>query len=155
MTGSPDKAVMAVIAVGVAVWLVYRLYVWIQRTETAGTIPLNREIAPHPALKLLEDAGYEVIGGRLKIPLSFRIDGREALYSRLFIDYIAAAEDGGWYPVILARPRKAVEWTGSGLRDALLPYMLLYPDSAGILYVNTAEETVRAIAFGRDDGESD
>lgn len=30
MTGSPDKAVMALIGVGLAVWVIYRIYVWLQ-----------------------------------------------------------------------------------------------------------------------------
>ncbi|QWU14763.1 hypothetical protein SAMN04487895_10674 [Paenibacillus sophorae] len=157
MTGSPDKAVMALIGVGLAVWVVYRIYVWLQsspRSFLQDHIPLNEEINPHPAVSLLEDAGYEVVGGKLKIPLSFNIDGAP-LYSRLFVDYIAAAEDGTQYLVVLARPRRPVEWTGSGVRDILLPYLLIYPGVGGLLYVNAPAATVNVITFGRDDGEND
>ncbi|MNJ03206.1 hypothetical protein D3C73_1634380 [compost metagenome] len=56
--------------------------------------------------------------------------------------------------MILSRPRKALELTGSGLRDALLPYLLIYPDCSGVLYVNTATSVIHEIKLGKDDGES-
>ncbi|MDT3427484.1 hypothetical protein J2Z22_003047 [Paenibacillus forsythiae] len=157
MTGSPDKAVMALIGVGLAIWVIYRIYVWLQSSPHSflqDHIPLNQDINPHPAVDLLADAGYEVVGGKLKIPLSFNVDG-SPLYSRLFVDYVAAAEDGTQYLVVLARPRRPLDWTGSGVRDMLLPYLLIYPGVGGLLYVNAPAATVHVITFGRDDGEND
>ncbi|WP_158454067.1 hypothetical protein [Paenibacillus durus] len=56
---------------------------------------------------------------------------------------------------MLARPRRSLEWTGSGVRDMLLPYLLIYPGVGGLLYVNAPAATVNVITFGRDDGEND
>ena len=116
-------------------------------------IPINKDIIPHPSIDLLEEAGYEVVGGKLKIPLSFNVDGSQ-LYSRIFIDYIATKEEDSLYLVILARPRKPLDFTGSGLRDTLLPYLLIYPECTGVLYVNSATAAIQVIKLGRDDGES-
>ncbi|WP_342561969.1 hypothetical protein NST84_20315 [Paenibacillus sp. FSL R7-0345] len=153
---SSDKAVVALIGLAVAIFLVYRIYLWLQSSPSSflkDRVPINNDIAPHPSIEWLEAAGYEVIGGKLKIPLSFNVDGAP-MYSRLFIDYVAGKEDGSYYLVILSRPRKELEFTGSALRDALLPYLLIYPDCSGVLYVNTASSAIHVISFGRDDGES-
>jgi len=157
MAGNSDKAVWMLIGAALSIWLVYRIYVWLQsspRSFMKDTIPINTEILPHPALGLLEAAGYEVIGGKLRVPLSFLVDGN-AMFSRLYIDYIASADDGTPYLVMLERPRKQLEWTGSGIRDSLLPYLLLYPECGGVLYVNTLTSKVSRITLGKDDGESD
>ncbi|MNN36833.1 hypothetical protein D3C81_1507450 [compost metagenome] len=89
----------------------------------------------------------------MKIPLDFNVDG-SSMYSRLFIDYVASKEEDSFYLVILSRPRKELEFTGSALRDALLPYLLIYPDCSGVLYVNTVSSAIHVISLGRDDGES-
>ncbi|WP_410514706.1 hypothetical protein PaeBR_10165 [Paenibacillus sp. BR2-3] len=157
MTGNSDKTVMMLIGAALSIWLIYRIYIWLQsspRSFMKETIPINKEILPHPALSILESAGYEVIGGKLRVPLSFNADGT-ALYSRLYIDYIASADDGTLYLVMLERPRKQLEWTGSGIRDTLLPYLLLYPECGGVLYVNALTAKVSLIKLGKDDGESD
>lgn len=153
---SSDKIVMTLIGIAVAIGLLYRLYVWLEgspRSFIKDKIPLNKDILPHPSMDLLEAAGYEVVGGKLKIPLSFRMDGA-AMYSRLFIDYVAVTEDGAFYMVIIARPRKPLDFTGSGLRDYMLPYLLIYPECSGVLYVNTAAAAIHVIELGKDDGES-
>ncbi|WP_249899736.1 hypothetical protein [Paenibacillus sp. PK3_47] len=153
---SSDQVIMVLVGVAVAVFLIYRLVVWLQsspRSFLKDGVPINKEIAPHPCIGLLEAAGYEVIGGKLKIPLSFNVDG-SSMYSRLFIDYVASKEEDSLYLVILSRPRKQLEFTGSGLRDTLLPYLLIYPECSGVLYVNTAASAIHVIRFGKDDGES-
>ena len=157
MSGNSDKAVMVMIGVALSIWILYRVYTWLQsspRSFMKDTIPINKEIIPHPALDMLESEGYEVVGGKLKIPLSFNANG-SILYSRLYIDYVASAGDGTLYLVMLERPRKQLEWTGSGVRDALLPYLLLYSECGGVLYVNVQTTKVSVIKLGKDDGESD
>ena len=157
MSGNSDKAVMVLISVALSIWVIYRIYIWLQsspRSFMKDTIPINKVIIPHPALDILESSGYEVIGGKLRIPLSFTADG-STLYSRLYIDYVASSSDGILYLVMLERPRKQLEWTGSGIRDALLPYLLLYPECGGVLYVNFSATKVSVIKLGKDDGESD
>lgn len=153
---SSDKVVMILIGVAVSIFLIYRIFIWLQsspRSFIKDRLPLNKDILPHPAIDLLEAAGYEVIGGKLKIPLSFRVDG-SPMYSRLFIDYVASKEEDNFYLVILSRPRKGLEFTGSGLRDTLLPYLLIYPECSGVLYVNTSASAIHLIKLGKDDGES-
>ncbi|SDL93077.1 hypothetical protein [Paenibacillus jilunlii] len=151
-----DKAVMALIGLAVAIFVIYRIYIWLQsspRSFIKDKLPLNTVIVPHPAIDVLEDAGYEVIGGKLKIPLSFTVDGA-SMYSRLFIDYVASKEEDSFYLVILSRPRRTLEFTGSSLRDSLLPYLLIYPECSGVLYVNTVTSAIHEIRLGKDDGES-
>lgn len=153
---SSDKAVMALIGLAVVIFLVYRVYIWLQnspRSFIKDRVPINKEITPHPSIEWLEAAGYEVIGGKLKIPLAFNVNG-SSMYSRLFIDYVASKEEESFYLVILSRPRKELQFTGSALRDALLPYLLIYPDCSGVLYVNTVSSAIHVISLGRDDGES-
>lgn len=153
---SSDKAVVALMGLAAAIFIIYRIYVWLQsspRSFIRDRVPLNKVIQPHPSIRLLEDAGYEVVGGKLKIPLAFQVDGAP-MYSRLFIDYVACREEDRFYLVILSRPRKELEFTGSGLRDTLLPYLLIYPDCSGVLYVDTVNSRLHVIEFGRDDGES-
>lgn len=153
---SSDKAVMVLIGLAVVIFLVYRVYIWLQnspRSFIKDRVPLNKEITPHPSIEWLEAAGYEVIGGKLKIPLAFNVNG-SSMYSRLFIDYVASKEEESFYLVILSRPRKELQFTGSALRDALLPYLLIYPDCSGVLYVNTVSSAIHVISLGRDDGES-
>lgn len=153
---SSDQVVMVLIGVSVALFLVYRLYIWLQsspRSFIKDRLPINTVIQPHPSIELLEGEGYEVIGGKLKIPLSFQVNG-SPLYSRLFIDYVASKEEDSVYLVILSRPRKSLEFTGSGLRDTLLPYLLIYPECSGVLYVDMAASAIHEIKLGKDDGES-
>ncbi|MEI2399040.1 hypothetical protein V8V88_27610 [Paenibacillus phytohabitans] len=153
---SSDKAVVALIGLAAAIFIVYRIYIWLQgspRSFMKDRVPINTIIQPHPSIGLLEDAGYEVIGGKLKIPLSFQVNGAP-MYSRLFIDYVASKDEEHFYLVILSRPRKGLEFTGSGLRDTLLPYLLIYPDCSGVLYVDTVNSAIHVIKLGKDDGES-
>ncbi|AIQ69967.1 hypothetical protein PGRAT_21725 [Paenibacillus graminis] len=153
---SSDKAVMALIGLAAAIFVIYRIYIWLQnspRSFIKDKLPLNTVILPHPSIDLLEEAGYEVIGGKLKIPLAFTVDG-SSMYSRLFIDYVASKEEDSFYLVILSRPRKTLEFTGSSLRDTLLPYLLIYPECSGVLYVNTVTSAIHEIRLGKDDGES-
>ncbi|WNS44356.1 hypothetical protein [Paenibacillus sp. MMS20-IR301] len=153
---SSDKAVVVLIILAAAIFMVYRIYLWLQgspRSFMRDKVPINKMIQPHPSTALLEDAGYEIIGGKLKIPLSFQLDG-SPVYSRMFIDYVASKDDEHYYLVILSRPRKSLEFTGSGLRDALLPYLLIYPYCSGVLYVDTVHSAVHVIKLGKDDGES-
>lgn len=157
MAEGSTRIVMVLIGVAVAVFVVYRFILWLQASPKIGAnapIPLNEDIAPHPAVDLLEASGYEVVGGKLRVPLSFETGGQR-LYSRLFIDYVAVDGEEQLYPVLLARPRRVVEWTGSGLRDAVLPYLLLYPDCGGVLYVDAQAGQIHRIALALDDGESD
>ncbi|WP_211745141.1 hypothetical protein [Paenibacillus sp. Marseille-Q4541] len=151
MEGQYDKVVIAFLGVVVLIWILYGVRKWIQDPvpDHVPDLVLNEEIQEHPALDLLEREGYEVIGGKLKVPLSFQVN-QNTLYSRLFIDYVAEKQDE-IYIVKTSRSRMPVEWTGAGLRDRLLPYLLLYPTCDGLLYVDTEEDTVKRITLLDED----
>lgn len=96
---------------------------------------------------LLREAGYRVLSGKRKIPVTITLDEEETLASRYFIDYLAKRGDE-WYVVKTAKSRQPVEWTGSGVRDRLLPYMLLFGDEIeGLLYVDPEQGVIRKITF--------
>ncbi|WP_160033427.1 hypothetical protein [Paenibacillus sp. An7] len=151
MEGQYDKVVIAFFGLIVLIWIVYGVRKWLQdpAPEHMPELLLNEEIQEHPALYILEREGYEVIGGKLKVPLSFQVN-QNTLYSRLFIDYVAEKEDEV-YIVKISRSRMKVEWTGSGVRDRMLLYLLLYPGCDGLLYVDTEEETIKRISLLDDD----
>jgi hypothetical protein len=147
---------MIVIA-GIGAYLLYRGFrSWVRKPFTLRSgigFEMNEEIIEHPAVDMLEEAGYEVVSDKLKVPLTFRVDG-ELLHSRLFIDYIAV-KNGEFYLVRTARERRPVEWTGSGLRRDLLPFLLLYPECAGVLYVDPEQGELKVISLTTDDNEED
>ncbi|MEF3354734.1 hypothetical protein PV403_16385 [Paenibacillus sp. GYB006] len=151
MEGQYDKVVIAFFGLIVLIWILYGVRKWLQdpAPEHMPELMLNEEIQEHPALYILEREGYEVIGGKLKVPLSFQVN-QNTLYSRLFIDYVAEKEDE-IYIVKTSRSRMPVEWTGSGIRDRLLLYLLLYPTCDGLLYVDTEEETIKRISLLDED----
>ncbi|MNC57507.1 hypothetical protein D3C75_1071740 [compost metagenome] len=64
----------------------------------------------------------------------------------MFIDYIVL-RDGELYLVRTARERSGVEWTGSGIRRELLPYLLLYPECAGVLYIDADQGDIKEITL--------
>lgn len=110
---------------------------------------VNEHFEHTAAVELLERHGYEVVSGKLKIPLAFRCDD-SVLTSRLYIDYVAS-KNGEYYIVKEARERKPLEWTGSGVRDAMLPFLLLYPDCEGMLYINGEMNEIRKIRLVEDE----
>lgn len=151
MEGQYDKVVIAFLGFMVLIWIFYGVRKWLQDPvpERMPDLVLNEEIQEHPALGILEREGYEIIGGKLKVPLSFQVN-QNTLYSRLFIDYVAEKEDE-IYIVKTSRSRMPVEWTGSGIRDRILLYLLLYPTCDGLLYVDTEEDTVKRISLLDED----
>ncbi|MGF7048599.1 hypothetical protein J2T13_003107 [Paenibacillus sp. DS2015] len=154
MEGRADVIVMALIGIILIVGVIYLIRNWLlDSSSTRGlVIPMNEYIPDHPAVDLLLSAGYEVLGGRVKIPLYFEVE-EDSYQSRLFIDYVVSGANGGVYLVKMARHRKPLEWTGSGIRDQLLPYFLLYPDCSGILHLDVTKREVRLIEFDWDEEE--
>lgn len=133
-----DWLIMILLGVVIALLVGYRLNRWLMSPtpDRLPGIPINERIPDHPVIGLFEQEGYEVVGGKVKINISFETD-RKPLFSRLFIDYVASDDSGELYMVKLARDRKPVEWTGSGIRNQLMPFLLLYPECAGLLYIDS------------------
>lgn len=145
-----DTVIIIVIGVILAIWAFYSLRAWLEEPEplVLRTIPLNEDMDEGPAVNLLEKAGYDVVGGKMKIPLAFKVNGN-TVNSRLFIDYVAV-QNSSTYMVKTARRKKPMEWSGPELRDRLMPYLLLYPGCAGVLYVDTDEQSIRLITLVED-----
>lgn len=55
--------------------------------------------------------------------------------------------------VKLARERMPVDWTGSGIRDRLMPFSLLYPECAGLLYIDVNEKSIHRLSMDWSDEE--
>lgn len=151
MNSKYDTLLVAALGVVVFFWVMYAFRSWLRRPEHPRlyAISLNEEIEEGPATAILEENGYEVTGGRLRVPLSFDVNG-DTISSGLYIDYIAEREQRV-YIVKISRRRKSLEWSNSEIRDQFLPLLLLYPEVAGVLYVDTEEGTVRRIVLIADE----
>ncbi|WP_405153161.1 hypothetical protein [Paenibacillus sp. FSL K6-0108] len=145
MDGQYDTIVIGVLAVCLIIWLFFGFRNWVNRPipVSLSGMQLNSEIQDSPAVDLLEAEGYEVIGGRMKIPLAFEVD-ESVYYSRLFIDYVAERDDER-YLVKTSRRRQPLELSGPSLRDRFLYYLLLYPGCEGLLYVDMEESDIKVI----------
>jgi hypothetical protein len=109
-------------------------------------IPRGADIVEDDTVELLEGAGFDVLAGKTKIPITMTLNDAEDFQSRLYIDYIAQKNDE-LYLVKVARERKPLELKGSSIRDMLLPYCLLYPEAAGVLYVDMNQLKIKKITF--------
>lgn len=94
---------------------------------------------------LLEQEGYTILSGKHRIPIRITVDG-EDLESRYFFDYIVK-KDEEMFAVRCARSRKAIQWSGSGVRDEFMPYFLLYDEISGVLYVDAEQQQIKKIQF--------
>ncbi|WP_248925314.1 hypothetical protein [Paenibacillus hamazuiensis] len=143
---SGDGIVIFLILIAIAVWAFTRTRGWVRdkTRRIEPDVPVDEEIPADEAVTLLEESGYEVLAAKKRLPIQITLNGSESLQSRLFIDYFAQ-KDGEYYIVKLAKDRKPLELTGSGIRDAFLCYQLAYPQTAGILYVDMAARKINTI----------
>lgn len=154
MSQNSDGLLMVIIGIAAVIVFGWRINRWLS-SPAAGQMPgmpINEHIQDHPALDLLVREGYEVVGGKFKINLSFETDEGE-LQSRFFVDYVASDDSGGLYLVKLSRERMSVEWTGTGIRDRLMPLLLLYPECAGLLYIDQNQDVIRRVSMDWSDEE--
>lgn len=105
--------------------------------------PVYSPVPQSEAVRLMELAGYEVICGKKKVSLLVDVDD-VPMDSRLFVDYFARKGEE-LYVVKVARQRQPIQWTGSGVRDKLLPYCYLFSETHGVLYVDVEEGSIRKI----------
>lgn len=142
-----DVFVVALL-VGVAfLWLHVYGQKWSRRPKLRLPLPRHEElyVPSEDAVRLLNASGYEIVAGKTRLPITITVDGEE-LESRLFVDAFAAKGDAV-YVVRLARERQPMEWSAAVVRDRLLVYNLLYPDAAGVLYVDRDLRMIRKIMF--------
>lgn len=151
--GMQTDGFLMVIIVAFLLFLIYRsVQSWLRKPVALRRgleFELNEDIEDHPEVQLLREHGYEVISGKLRVPLTFMVNNAK-LNSRLFIDYVVTREDE-LYLVRTARPRQPMDWTGSGVRKELLPYLLLYPDCTGLLYIDAEHSEIKVILLDSED----
>ncbi|CAH1197464.1 hypothetical protein PAECIP111891_01220 [Paenibacillus allorhizoplanae] len=142
-----DVRVILLILIVIVCIVFWRFQKWSAgSSRRRGRIPRHANIPEDDVVDLLEAAGFEVLAGKTKIPITMTVGEREQLESRLFIDYFVQKEDD-IYLVKVARERKPLEMTGSAVRDMLLPYTLIYPEAQGILYVDMTVSKIKKITF--------
>lgn len=150
--GNNDVFVLILIVIILAIWLWKLFSRWLHTPmKVKLPVPDGADSAVPPtgeAVALLREAGYEVISGKYKIPIRVEMDQQE-FSSRYFIDYFAR-QGHELYVVKVSRDRQPVQWTGSGIRNGLLPYFLLFEEISGVLYVNLKERKVRRIRITLD-----
>lgn len=143
-----DWLVMLLTGSLLLVWIYRALYNWLHAPPGMKRLRLGKGgewSADEPGVQVLEANGYTVSSGKHRVPIVVGWNGNR-LQSRLYIDYIAE-RDGKLYVVKCARDRQPMEWTGSGIRDRLIAYALMLPESSGVLYVDAADGTVHEITF--------
>ncbi|MEF3301921.1 hypothetical protein [Paenibacillus sp. GYB003] len=138
--------VLLLIAAGL-IWFYARGRLWYNKPRPSLAIPRQDDIfvPSDEAVQLLNGEGYEIAAGKTKLPIYMTVDGQE-LESRLFVDAFVVKEDE-LFIVKLARDRMPLEMTGSAIRERLLVYSLLYPEAAGVLYVDATAQSIKKITF--------
>ncbi|GJM82620.1 hypothetical protein HMSSN139_51160 [Paenibacillus sp. HMSSN-139] len=95
--GAYSDGLLMIVIAGIGAFLLYRGFrSWVRKPFSLRSgigFEMNEEILEHPAVDMLEQAGYEVVSDKLKVPLTFRVDG-ELLHSRLFIRLYCGQERG-------------------------------------------------------------
>lgn len=139
-----DLTVLLLILAAALFWGWIRFKKWLY-SPSRIKLPFP-DVTPVPrtqAVRIMEEAGYEVICGKKKVPLLIEVDD-EPLDSRLFVDYFARKGEE-FFVVKLAKQRQPIQWTGSGVREKLMPYCYLFAETHGVLYVDVEEGKVRKI----------
>jgi len=96
------------------------------------------------ALNLLQNNGYEVIQGKVRVPIDINTNERN-YQSRIIVDYIAQ-KNGKSYIVKIKNKRKQERISGSFLRDELLAMQLMCR-ADGSLYIDLDKERIYDIDF--------
>lgn len=143
-----DVSVILLILIIFTVYVAVRFRRWLSTPmKKRFRIPVSAEIPEDDdTARLLEGAGFDVLAGKAKIPITMTVNDRDQLESRYFIDYFVE-KDEELYLVKLAKERKPLEMTGSAVRDMLLPYQLIYPEASGILYVDEELQKIKKFTF--------
>ena len=141
-----DVIVLFIIAIGLLFFIIFKLKNWLFGVRLPDL--RHAEKPTGEAVTLLKRGGYEVIAGKLRVPLRILVNEKE-MKSRYFIDYLAK-KDGKLYIVKLSRERQPMKWTGSAVRDHLFPYVFLFDHIEGILYVDVDKKSINRIVFEFD-----
>lgn len=101
----------------------------------------------------LTSRGCSVLAGKKRLPVYIDVNENGHLQSRVFIDYIVEIDDH-LFVVEVAKERKPLEMTGSGVRDRLLLYQLVVPGASGVLYADPPSGRLDRFVF-RIEAEDD
>lgn len=156
MLNSNEKYVLFLVIIVIFIWIFVLFKKWLYKPITIKLPFLQETIPPSgEAVDLLESLDYEVIHGKHKVPIYMIIDDNEdkPLRSQFFIDYFARKDDK-IFIVKMAKVRQPLNWTGSSIRDRLLPLFLLYEEVSGVLYIDLDQRKVKKIEFEIDGEES-
>jgi hypothetical protein len=145
-----DSIIIVPLAIAITIWLIWFISRRMYRKILGALVPYETDAAvmSREATILLAQEGYSIRAGKRRIPITINFDGVD-LESRLFVDCFAE-KDGRAFIVKFSRHRKPFEPTGSGIRDQLLPYYLLYPQSAGVIYIDIKSKAIHTITFEID-----
>jgi hypothetical protein len=145
---SEDQYVVWLIVLVLVVWGIWKLRHWLNMPKNRAMLPLHGEFEVDETVEWLEEAGYHVLSGKKRIPVTITVDDEQELQSRYYIDYfVRSNHDRKLYAVKLARARKPIPLTGSAVRESLLPYYLLFPELDGVLYVDAGQHMISRIQF--------
>jgi hypothetical protein len=126
------------------------VFYWFRRwlyspTQVKLPIPSSGRVPEGKAVDYMTEEGYMVIEGKHKMSIHIYMDEQE-MHSSYYADYFVQ-QDESVYAVKLAKERMPISLTGSGIRDKLLPYYLLYEGITGVLYVDLEKRTIHKIRF--------
>lgn len=140
-----DNIVLIILIVGLIVWAVAATYFALHRTEPMEDLHLtDHYVLDDEVEEWLEQAGFEIIGGKYYIPLHIQLDAHEEVVSRIWVDSMVR-RDEEWYPVRLVRERMELDWNAAGIRKLWSVYQLAFPDAAGIVIVDQADRSIKVI----------
>lgn len=150
MNGMSDLLILLLIAALGGGWLLWRARRWLSNASRKLPIPKEAlEEEPVAAVRnILKEHGFKVVGGKYRQPLHIVVDDK-TYQSRYYIDGFATDREGV-YVVKASKPKQPMEWTGSAVRDRLLPYVWIYQGINGLLYVDTEAKTVKKLTCDWD-----
>lgn len=119
--------------------------------EAEWSVEPDDHILMTKAVELLEVAGYRVLTEERAVPLTFNVNGSIQLSGMMVIDHFVE-DDEGVYVVKVAEDAGGQSYalTADMIQNELLPYLLLYPETVGIVYVDTVRQAVHRIELERE-----
>jgi hypothetical protein len=144
---SGDAFVLLLLILAISLWGLFALRRWLREKPSIPVPIADRRSRPKgDAVSFLEEQGYEVVHGKVKIPVTVHMDDK-LLGSSLYVDYFAKQGEK-LFAVKLARSRRPLSpESGSSIREHLLVYALLYEHTAGVLYVDMNKREIHKIRF--------
>lgn len=146
--GDTFVLILVVIILVVWLWIAFRRWLRLPSRTTMAEwhIEPEDEIPVTEAVELLEHSGFEVLTQKRRVPIRIVVNDSEEYTTRFTIDHFVRDEEG-IYAVKVLKEDRQLEWSGSGLRDELLPYHLLYPEAVGVIVVDLEEQSIHRIQF--------